>query len=102
MYTSSGSNQSNSRSNQQNQNSNSSSKSHSYKVYIYWDNPVSSAEYPNRPIVTNGYIDLYNKKSSSYFVQPVCPICSKKSKDRISGYGAGKGEKISPITCLGN
>ncbi len=102
LYTSSGSNQSNSRSNQQNQNSNSSSKSHSYKVYINWDNPVSSAEYPNRPIVTNGYIDLYNKKSSSYFVQPVCPICSKKSKDRISGYGAGKGEKISSINCLGN
>ena len=78
------------------------STSHSYNVSISWNNPVSAAEYPNRPDVSNGYVDYFYAKSSSYKVQPVCPVCGKKSSQTISGFSAGKGQKSTKINCMGN
>ena len=76
----------------------STSSSHSYKVIISWDNPVASNTH-QRPTAQNGVVEYFSERSGSYQVKPICPKCSKKQYNTISGFAAGKDSKIVTINC---
>jgi hypothetical protein len=74
------------------------SKSHTYKVIISWNNPVATNSH-QAPSAQNGTVEYFSERSGSFQVKPICPICSKKQYNTISGFAAGKDSKIVTINC---
>ena len=71
---------------------------HSFKVVITWNNPVATNSHQS-PTVQNGILEYFYERSGSYKVKPVCPVCSKKHNNTISGFAAGKDSKVVNINC---
>lgn len=72
--------------------------SHPYKVIISWNNQVSSNSY-QKPTAQNGIVEYFYERSGSYSVKPICPVCSKKQYNSISGFATGRDSKIVTINC---
>ena len=79
-------------------NNSNQSKSHTYKVIISWNNPVATNSHQT-PTAQNGTVEYFSERSGSFQVKPICPICSKKQYNTISGFAAGKDSKIVTINC---